>query len=144
MTMDALIAGGDQGLGALVSRALATPNATGLFVDEQKIEFGPCVTNPEKILCVGLNYAKHARETNNPIPKMPILFNKFNNALNAHNGTVRVSAVPAERFDYEAELVIVIGRRARNVGEGEALAHVFGYATGNDFTSTSRHGALAA
>ena len=135
VTMDALIAGGDQGLGVLVARALATPNAKGLFVDEQKIEFGPCVTNPEKILCVGLNYAKHARETNNPIPKLPILFNKFNNALNAHNGTVRVSAVPAERFDYEAELVIVIGRRARNVGEGEALSHVFGYATGNDFTA---------
>ena len=135
VTMDALIAGGDQGLGALVAQALAAPNAKGLFLDEQKIEFGPCVTNPEKILCVGLNYARHARETNNPIPKLPILFSKFNNALNGHNGTVRVSAVPAEKFDYEAELIIVMGRRAKDVSEAEALSCVFGYATGNDFTA---------
>ena len=133
--MDALIAGGDQGLGALAAKAAAAPKADGLFLDESKIEFGPCVTNPEKILCVGLNYAKHAKETNNPIPKLPILFNKFNNSLNAHNGTVRVSAVPAEKFDYEAELVIVMGRRAKNVSEAEALSYVFGYATGNDFTA---------
>jgi 2-keto-4-pentenoate hydratase/2-oxohepta-3-ene-1,7-dioic acid hydratase in catechol pathway len=135
LTMDALIAGGDQGLGALVAKALAAPKAGGLFLDEAKIEFGPCVTNPEKILCVGLNYAKHARETNNPIPKLPILFNKFNSSLNGHNGTVRVSQVPAEKFDYEAELVIVMGKRAKNVSEAEALSYVFGYATGNDFTA---------
>lgn len=101
-----------------------------------KIEYGPGVTNPEKIVCVGLNYARHARETNNPIPKLPILFNKFNSTLNAHRGTVRVSAVPAEKFDYEAELVIVMGRRASNVSEAEALSYVFGYATGNDFTAS--------
>ena len=135
VTMDTLIAGGDQGLTALVAKAMTTASAKDLFVDEQTIEFGPCVTNPQKILCVGLNYARHARETNNPIPKLPILFNKFNNALNGHNGTVRVSAVPAESFDYEAELVIVMGRRARNVSEAEALSFVFGYATGNDFTA---------
>ena len=80
------------------------------------------MTNPEKIICVGLNYARHARETNNPIPKLPILFNKFNNTLNSHKGTVRVSALAAERFDYEAELVIVMGRRAVNVSEAEALS----------------------
>lgn len=104
-------------------------------MDEAKIEYGPGVTNPEKIVCVGLNYARHARETNNPIPKLPILFNKFNSTLNAHRGTVRVSAVPAEKFDYEAEPVIVMGRRASNVSEAEALSYVFGYATGNDFTA---------
>lgn len=84
---------------------------------------------------MGLNYAKHAKETNNPIPKLPILFNKFNNTLNAHNGTVKVSAVNAEKFDYEAELVIVMGKRAANVSEAEALSYVFGYATGQDFTA---------
>jgi 2-keto-4-pentenoate hydratase/2-oxohepta-3-ene-1,7-dioic acid hydratase in catechol pathway len=133
-TTDALFAGGDQGLTALRDKALAG-NAKGLFVEESKIEYGPCVTNPQKILCVGLNYAKHARETNNPIPKLPILFNKFNTALNSHNGTVRVSAIPATNFDYEAELVVVMGRRASNVSDAEALSYVFGYATGNDFTA---------
>jgi 2-keto-4-pentenoate hydratase/2-oxohepta-3-ene-1,7-dioic acid hydratase in catechol pathway len=86
-------------------------------------------------VCVGLNYAKHARETNNPIPKLPILFNKFNNTLNSHNAPVKVSAVKAEKFDYEAELVIVMGKRANDVSEADALSYVFGYATGQDFTA---------
>ena len=133
-TTDDVLQNGDQGLGALVSQALAK-GSKDLFLDESKIEYGPAVTNPEKILCVGLNYARHAKETNNPIPKLPILFNKFNNTLNAHKGTVRVSALAAERFDYEAELVIVMGRRAVNVSEAEALSYAFGYATGNDFTA---------
>ena len=132
--IDDLIRGGDRGLTELVNAANAS-GRKGLFLDEDKIEFGPSVTNPEKILCVGLNYAKHARETNNPLPKMPILFNKFNSALNAHKGVVRVSSVPAEKFDYESELVIVMGRRAHNVSEAEALSYVFGYCNGNDFTA---------
>jgi len=133
-TSDDLIQNGDQGLGELVAVALSKGSGS-LFIDEAKVEYGPVVANPEKIVCVGLNYARHARETNNPIPKLPILFNKFNNTLNSHRGTVRVSALAAEKFDYEAELVIVIGRRAFNVSESEALSYVFGYATGNDFTA---------
>jgi len=133
-TTDALFAGGDQGLTALRDQAYAS-GGKGLFVNEDRIEFGPCVTNPQKIICVGLNYARHARETNMPLPEMPILFNKFNTALNAHGGTVRVSTIPAKSFDYEAELVIVMGRRASNVSDAEALSYVFGYATGNDFTA---------
>jgi 2-keto-4-pentenoate hydratase/2-oxohepta-3-ene-1,7-dioic acid hydratase in catechol pathway len=133
-TTDALFSGGDQGLTALRDKALAG-NAKGLFVDEAKVEFGPCVTNPQKIVCVGLNYARHAKEVGQPLPKLPILFNKFNTALNSHQGTVRVSAIPATNFDYEAELVVVMGRRASNVSEAEALSYVFGYATGNDFTA---------
>jgi len=89
---------------------------------------------PEKILCVGLNYARHARETNNPIPKLPILFNKFNNALNSHGGTVRVSSIPAEKFDYESELVIVIGKRPVTSAKPRRSPNVFGYCNGNDFT----------
>jgi 2-keto-4-pentenoate hydratase/2-oxohepta-3-ene-1,7-dioic acid hydratase in catechol pathway len=132
-TIDDLIRRGDQGLTELVGKALAS--GKGLFVEESRIEFGPCVTNPEKIICIGLNYAKHARETNSPVPKLPILFNKYNNALNRHNGTIRVSSIPAEQFDYEAELVIVMGRRASNVSEAEALSYVLGYCNGNDFTA---------
>src|SRR5262245_19586259 len=133
-TMDELIAGGERGLTELRDKALAA-NEKGAFVREADVEIGPCVTNPQKIICVGLNYARHAREVGQPIPQLPILFNKFNSALNSHQGTVRVSAIPAEKFDYEAELVIVMGRRAANVSEAEALTHVLGYATGNDFTA---------
>lgn len=105
------------------------------FVAIDKAAFGPCVTNPEKIICVGLNYRKHAAETGNPVPKAPILFNKFNTALNHHGGVIGVSEEDAVRFDYEAELVIVIGRTARNVSEADAANVIFGYATGNDFTA---------
>ncbi|MFI5310450.1 MAG: fumarylacetoacetate hydrolase family protein [Gemmatimonadales bacterium] len=133
-TIDALIRGGDRGLGALVRKAIVK-GGKALFLDDDTIRFGPCVTDPAKILCVGLNYARHAREFGNPIPTLPILFNKFGNALNGHRGTIEVSGLPARQFDYESELVIVIGRRARNVSEGEALSCVFGYCAGNDFTA---------
>ena len=133
-TISDVIRYGDAGLGDLVKMAVAQGDRA-LFLDEAAVRFGPTVTDPEKILCVGLNYARHARETNNPIPTLPILFNKFNNALNSHQGVVRVSDVPAKNFDYESELVIVMGRKARNVSEADALSYVFGYCNGNDFTA---------
>jgi 2-keto-4-pentenoate hydratase/2-oxohepta-3-ene-1,7-dioic acid hydratase in catechol pathway len=119
-------------------RRLATKagnQAARYFVAEDKAQFGPCVTHPEKIVCVGLNYRKHAAETGNPVPKQPILFNKFNSALNQHGGTIAVSKEKATNFDYEAELVIVIGRTARNVSEADAAQYIFGFCTGNDFTA---------
>lgn len=134
-TIDAVFRGeGDAtGLQRLVDKALA--GAPKFFVEEAKASFGPAVTDPEKIVCIGLNYRKHAAETGQPVPKLPILFNKFNSALNHHGGTIAVSKEKAERFDYEAELVIVIGRTARNVSEADAGAYIFGYCTGNDFTA---------
>jgi 2-keto-4-pentenoate hydratase/2-oxohepta-3-ene-1,7-dioic acid hydratase in catechol pathway len=119
----------------LADKAKASPNAARYFVAEDKAQFGPCVTNPEKIVCIGLNYRRHAAETGNPVPKMPILFNKYNSALNCCGGSVAVSKEKAEKFDYEAELVIVIGRTARNVSETDAPQTIFGYCCGNDFTA---------
>ena len=123
------------GLRRLLDKARASASAERYFVAEGKAQFGPCVTEPEKIVCIGLNYRKHAAETGNPVPKQPILFNKFNSALNWHGGTIAVSKEKAEKFDYEAELVIVIGRTARNVSEADAPKYIFGYCTGNDFTA---------
>ncbi len=122
---------------AALARLIDKARAAGdrFFVPENAAEFGPGVTDPEKIICIGLNYRKHAAETGNPVPPVPILFNKFNSALNHHGGTIAVSKEPAEKFDYEAELVIVIGREARNVSEEDAPNYIFGYATGNDFTA---------
>jgi 2-keto-4-pentenoate hydratase/2-oxohepta-3-ene-1,7-dioic acid hydratase in catechol pathway len=136
-SIDAVLKGqGDiDGLRRLTDKARASSAAGRYFVAADKAAFGPCVTNPEKIICVGLNYRKHAAETGNPVPKQPILFNKFNTALNHHGGTIGVSEEDARAFDYEAELVIVIGRRARNISEADAPNYIFGYATGNDFTA---------
>jgi len=134
-TIDAVFKGqGDvNALRRLADKGGASPER--YFIALDKAAFGPCVTSPEKIICIGLNYRKHAAETGNPVPKQPILFNKYNTALNGHGGTIGVSEEDAQKFDYEAELVIVIGRRARNVSEADAPNYIFGYATGNDFTA---------
>lgn len=108
--------------------------APGAVLDESSLEWGPCVTRPNKIICVGLNYRKHAEETNAPIPVYPILFNKFNNTLTGH---LKPIAVPeaTQKLDYEAELVVVIGKKAKNVAKENALEHVFGYACVNDLSA---------
>jgi 2-keto-4-pentenoate hydratase/2-oxohepta-3-ene-1,7-dioic acid hydratase in catechol pathway len=104
------------------------------ILDESKLIHGPCVTNPNKIICVGLNYRKHAEETNAQIPQSPILFNKFNNTLTGHGHDVPLPKV-SEKVDYEAELVIVIGRTAKYVSKEQALDHVFGYCNVNDLSA---------
>jgi 2-keto-4-pentenoate hydratase/2-oxohepta-3-ene-1,7-dioic acid hydratase in catechol pathway len=104
------------------------------LVAAKDAKFAPCVTEPGKILCVGLNYRAHAAEANQKLPKEPILFNKYSTALNSHGGTIAVSKEPGKNFDYETELVAVIGRTARNISEADALNYVFGYCTGQDFS----------
>src|SRR5205085_6126 len=109
-----------EGRGDLAGlRRLVEKAKDGHFVAIDKAAFGPCVTHPEKIVCVGLNYRKHAAETGNPVPKAPILFNKFNTALNHHGGVIGVSEEDAQKFDYAAELVIVNGevRQSSNTSD---------------------------
>jgi 2-keto-4-pentenoate hydratase/2-oxohepta-3-ene-1,7-dioic acid hydratase in catechol pathway len=122
-------------LNALVDAASKSSAAQKAFLKEESIEYGPAVTRPAKIVCVGLNYRRHAAEIGMPIPKQPVLFNKFNNALNYHNGAIKLPVEGAKKFDYEVELVIVIGKQGKNVSEADALSYVAGYCTGNDFTA---------
>jgi 2-keto-4-pentenoate hydratase/2-oxohepta-3-ene-1,7-dioic acid hydratase in catechol pathway len=122
-------------LQALVDAALGSSAARSAFLDESLVEFGPVVTRPEKILCVGLNFRQHAAEVGKPAPPYPVIFGKFNNTLNHHRGTITLPVESASKFDYEAELVIVMGREARNVSESDALSFVAGYCTGNDFSA---------
>ncbi len=122
-------------LNALVDAASKSSAAQKAFLKEENIEYGPAVTRPEKIVCVGLNYRRHAAEIGAPVPKQPVLFNKYNNALNYHGGTIKLPVDAAKKFDYEVELVMVIGKQAKNVTEADALTYVAGYCTGNDFTA---------
>lgn len=135
VTIDDVIQGGDQGLTALVRTALDSDKAKNVFLDEKEIRYGPCVTNPEKILMLGFNYRKHAIETNTPIPTSPVLFTKTNNTLNSHNGVIKLPSHVGTKFDYEVELVVVMGKTAWRVSEADALSYVFGYCTGNDFSA---------
>ncbi|HEY6972085.1 MAG TPA: fumarylacetoacetate hydrolase family protein [Candidatus Angelobacter sp.] len=135
-TMDSLLQSQDgPGLNALVDAALKSRAAQSAFSKEETIEYGPLVTHPEKIVCIGLNYRRHAQEIGSPIPKEPVLFSKFNVALNKHKGTIKLPVAVAKKFDYEVELVILMGKEARDVSEADALSYVAGYATGNDFTA---------
>jgi 2-keto-4-pentenoate hydratase/2-oxohepta-3-ene-1,7-dioic acid hydratase in catechol pathway len=94
---------------------------------------GPCVARPSKIICIGLNYADHARETGAKIPEEPIIFFKATTALCGPNDDL---VLPREsvKTDWEVELAVVIGRRARYVSREEAAAHVAGYALHNDYS----------
>ncbi|WP_293901326.1 fumarylacetoacetate hydrolase family protein [Phenylobacterium sp.] len=136
VTVAALIDGhGDlRALGALLADAAAKAPARHLIA-EHKVRFGNILDTPPKIICVGLNYAAHAAEGGAAPPKEPILFNKYNTALNHHDSTIRVTGEPAVEWDYEAELVMVMGQGGRHIPEDQALDHVFGYASGNDFSA---------
>jgi len=135
-TMDDLLHNEDgPSLNALVEAAAKSGAVQKAYRKEETIEYGPVVTRPEKIVCIGLNYRRHAQEIGAPIPKQPVLFNKFNTALNHHNGTIKLPVDYARKFDYECELVIVMGKEAKVVSEADALTYVAGYCTGNDFTA---------
>lgn len=120
-------------LDSLIKAALEEENSS-LFLNEDGLTFGPAVPKPGKIICVGVNYKEHAIESNIDVPEYPLLFSKFDNTVAAHN---QVVAIPSEstETDYEAELVIVIGKEARNVSKEKALDYVFGYCNGNDLSS---------
>jgi 2-keto-4-pentenoate hydratase/2-oxohepta-3-ene-1,7-dioic acid hydratase in catechol pathway len=92
------------------------------------------VPSPEKIICIGLNYADHARETKAAIPSCPVVFNKFPTALVPHEAVVRLPR-ESEQVDYEAELVLVIGRGGRHIAEDRAREHIAAYTCGNDVSA---------
>lgn len=92
---------------------------------------GPCVAGTGKAVCIGLNYADHAAESGMAVPPEPIIFMKATSALCGANDPLPIPR-GAQKTDWEVELVIVIGTRAKYVSEAEAMAHVAGYAVGND------------
>lgn len=135
-SVDALLQeGGGEALQEVIDAAMGAKHPKPFFLAEEDVIFGPAVTNPEKIVMVGLNYRRHATEIKMALPTSPVLFNKFNNALLGHGRTLRLPTKVAKQFDYEVELVIVIGKTARDVSEADALSYVAGYCTGNDFSA---------
>ncbi|MEW9586466.1 fumarylacetoacetate hydrolase family protein [Paraburkholderia sp. DGU8] len=118
---------------AIVDQLRERGDAESFTVPEST--FAPLVTRPQKIICVGFNYQAHAAETGTAIPKAPPLFSKFVNALNHHDGVVELPTAVDREFDYETELVIVFGKKCRNVPEDDALSVVAGYCVGNDISA---------
>lgn len=115
-------------------RALEMAEAKETPLAPEDVRFLPVVSRPGKIVCVGVNYGRHVKECGQSLPDAPVLFSKFATALSAHKDSV---AIPrgVERLDYEAELVMVIGRRAHCVSADEAMDYVFGCTCGNDLSA---------
>ena len=132
-TPDALYAAGLGGLAPLCELEESLPGLQGLGVPEGELTLGPVVPNPQKLILIGLNYRGHAAETNAAIPQQPVLFSKFNNALAGSGERVPLPR-DVVRYDYEAELAVVIGRRARHVPPHQALSCVLGYCCANDLS----------
>ena len=128
--MNDIIVGGDDML-SRIKAALDVEMPPAL--DEKQVQFLP-VTEPKKIICMGLNYKAHAEEGGGTAPDYPIYFSKFSDSLSAHNQPVTLPTW-LSKYDYEAELVIVIGRHAHNVSIEDAEVCIFGYTCGNDLSA---------
>jgi len=121
------------GVRAAAAAAAGAPNAVRYAADAVKIL--PPVPDPGKILCIGLNYRDHAIEGGKAIPSEPVLFGKFPNTLIAHGDPIRLPKV-ANKVDYEAELVIVIGKTGKHIpNDPSAFGYVGGYTCGHDVSA---------
>ncbi|MGH2981769.1 MAG: fumarylacetoacetate hydrolase family protein [Solirubrobacterales bacterium] len=126
---------GHSGLRELIAEDLIGDLATAALESPvREAELLPPVPDPEKIVCIGLNYRSHAAEAGLEPPDSPTFFAKFRNALAAPGATVTLPAASA-KVDYEAEVAFVIGRRASGVGVDRALDHVAGYTLLNDLSA---------
>ncbi len=125
----ALLAQGPEGM-----RRAAAALAVGQPIPLDKLRPAPPVPQPEKIICIGLNYADHARETGVQPPAEPVFFCKFSSAVCGHGQPIVLPRVSRE-VDFEAELVVVIGPGGRHISRQQALQHVAGYCCGNDVSA---------
>lgn len=101
------------------------------LIDLETVELLPPIPRPDKIICIGLNYADHSAESGFEPPTYPTVFARFANSLVAH-GAPLVRPAASEMLDYECELAAVIGRGGRHISRAEALSHVAGYSLFND------------
>ena len=94
---------------------------------------GSCIANPQKFIAIGLNYSDHAAESNLPVPPEPVVFTKQVSCLSGPNDTVTIPP-KSKKSDWEVELGVIIGTRAKNIKKSDALKHVAGYCTINDLS----------
>ncbi|MFC1862992.1 fumarylacetoacetate hydrolase family protein [Thermodesulfobacteriota bacterium] len=100
-----------------------------------KIEFAPPVSRPSKIIGIGLNYLDHIRESKGEAPEIPLIFAKFPSSLTGHKHSITWNRDLTKKVDFEAELVVVIGKGTYNCPEEKSMEAVFGYTCGNDVSA---------
>jgi 2-keto-4-pentenoate hydratase/2-oxohepta-3-ene-1,7-dioic acid hydratase in catechol pathway len=103
------------------------------FLAESSLAIAPCTPAPSKIICIGLNYRKHAAESGMAVPSVPVVFTKYNNTLVDYGKDVPLGKV-GEQFDYEVELGVIIGEKCKDVPKEAALDYVLGYCVTNDMS----------
>ncbi len=126
-----LLAAGPE---ALKAAAAAARRPDAIRVPVRGAKLLPPIPDPAKIVCVGLNYRDHAAESGAPLPKEPVLFSKYATALVGPDEPIVLPPVSQE-VDYEAELVIVVGRRGRHLSKEAAAGHIAGYTIGHDVSA---------
>lgn len=103
------------------------------FLEESSVTFCTSSPKPSKIICIGLNYRKHAVESGMAVPTVPVVFTKYNNTLIDYGNDVPLGKV-GEQFDYEVELGVIIGEKCKDVSKSVALDYVLGYCVANDMS----------
>jgi 2-keto-4-pentenoate hydratase/2-oxohepta-3-ene-1,7-dioic acid hydratase in catechol pathway len=124
----------EQGPAAMRAVEQVTRREKAVEYPANEVHLLPPIPDPQKIICLGRNYSEHAKESGSEIPKEPVLFSKYPTALVGHGQAIVLPAVSKE-VDFEAELVVVIGKRGRSFSADEAMSHVAGYTMGNDVSA---------
>lgn len=114
------------------SKHLATSADSGIAIDSLTLD-AP-IRNSQKLICIGKNYAEHAAEMGGETPESPVVFSKFSSAINSPGGQIALPEI-SNQVDFEAELVVVIGRSGKDIAQTDAFEHVFGYCCGNDISA---------
>jgi len=112
----------------------AIPSNQSHLLPLSDLQIGSPIHNPEKVVCVGLNYQDHAQEAGLALPADPVLFSKFASSIIGQNDEI-IKPEETSELDYEVELVVVIGREGRRISPGEAFNYVAGYTVGNDVSA---------
>ena len=116
------------------ARRILSENAEGSVRAPEEVRVGAPILNPEKVICIGLNYADHAAESGMPIPPEPVVFSKFASSIIGPGDTIELPQTSRE-VDYEAELVAVIGAGGKHIPEADAMRHIAGYTVGHDVSA---------
>ncbi|PQZ57946.1 MULTISPECIES: fumarylacetoacetate hydrolase family protein [Bacillus] len=134
--MNGFLQGGTESMNLAkdaVAYALTKENEIKMIFEEEEVKIEAPVPSPGKIICVGHNYREHILEMKRELPPYPVIFAKFANTVVGPQDDIPFYPI-SEQLDYEAEFAFVIGKRARNVSEADALEYVAGYTIANDIT----------
>mgnify|MGYP001308229617 CR=1 FL=1 len=137
--MRSLLELGDEGL-KQAKKVASKKAAKSLGVPLSEVKLMAPITNPSKVLAIGLNYIDHIKETNSKTPAIPIMFSKLVSSIIGPGDTIRWDPNETAKVDWECELGVVIGRRAYRVPEAAAFDYIAGYLNANDVSARDLQG----